>query len=67
MAEPTLKESPRHVLTTVEPGVHELNLKKGDEAVLVPKGAADAAVVVTPVEPFGGATNMFGLNPHQAK
>jgi hypothetical protein len=67
MAEPTPKESSRRVLKTVEPGVYELNLKEGDEAVLVPKGSEGTVVVVAPVEPFGGGMNMFGLNPHQAK
>jgi hypothetical protein len=67
MAEPTPKESSRRVLKTVEPGVYELNLKEGDEAVLVPKGSEGTVAVVAPVEPFGGGMNMFGLNPHQAK
>jgi len=67
MAEPTLQDVSRHALKTVAPCVYELNLKKGEDAVLVPKGAKGDAVVVAPVESAGGMTNIFGLNSHQAK
>jgi hypothetical protein len=67
MAEPTLQDVSRHVLKMVEPHVYELNLRKGEDALLVPKGAEGTAVVVVPVESAGGMTNTFGLNSYQAK
>lgn len=67
MPEPTLKNASRRVLKRVEPGLYELNLKKGDEAVLVSAPAESAAIGVAPVGSLGYEAHRFGLNSQQAR